>query len=91
MSQSYIKFIKIFIFTTLTITFLGCEKKLGNHSNLLVKANVPTIDEVSGIWMASDTMAIEPSIRNFRGQALLNRDMTSVSWFVSAPRNVLEP
>jgi hypothetical protein len=28
---------------------------------------------------------MEPSIRNFRGQALLNRDMTSISWFVSAP------
>jgi hypothetical protein len=85
MSQSNIKFIKIFIFTTLTITFFGCKKELEKNTNLLVKANVPTIDEVSGIWMASDTMAIEPSIRNFRGQALLNRDMTSVSWFVSAP------
>ncbi|MFS4417251.1 hypothetical protein [Maribacter sp. 2307ULW6-5] len=46
---------------------------------------VPSLDDLSAIWMAADTMAIEPSIRNFRGQALLNRDMTSLSWFVSAP------
>jgi len=46
---------------------------------------VPSIDEVSGIWVSADTVAMEPSIRNFHGQALLNRDMTSISWFVSAP------
>ncbi|RED47507.1 hypothetical protein [Seonamhaeicola aphaedonensis] len=72
----------------LIITFLfgtlGC-KNISSRKTQEIKNHVPSIDEVSGIWMASDTMAIEPSIRNFRGQALLNRDLTSVSWFVSAP------
>ena len=47
--------------------------------------NIPSLEEVSGIWVAADTVAMEPSIRNFRGQALVNRDLTSVSWFASAP------
>jgi len=46
---------------------------------------IPSLDDLSGIWVSADTIAMEPSIRNFRGQALLNRDMTSISWFVSAP------
>ncbi len=46
---------------------------------------IPNLEEVSGIWVSADTADMEPSIRNFRGQALLNRDMTSLSWFVSAP------
>ena len=47
--------------------------------------NIPTLEELSGKWVSADTAAMEPSIRNFRGQALCNRDLTSVSWFVSAP------
>jgi hypothetical protein len=50
-----------------------------------IRKAVPTLDEVSGVWVSADTVDMEPSIRNFRGTALLNRDMTSVSWFVSAP------
>ena len=46
---------------------------------------VPSLEEVSGVWVAADTADMEPSIRNFRGQALLNRDLASISWFVSAP------
>ncbi|WP_203256907.1 hypothetical protein [Hyunsoonleella ulvae] len=76
--------------TALLIILIGLNMSLTsckNHakSNISVATNIPTIDEISGKWIASDTMAIEPSIRNFRGQALLNRDVTSVSWFVSAP------
>jgi len=47
--------------------------------------SIPSLEELSGIWVSKDTVEMEPSIRNFRGQALLNRDMTSISWFVSAP------
>lgn len=54
------------------------------RSNDLVSA-VPPLEEVSGVWVSADTADMEPSIRNFRGQALVNRDMTSLSWFVSAP------
>src|SRR5215216_7423179 len=50
-----------------------------------IYSNIPTLEEVSGIWMNADTTAIEPSVRNFRAQALCNRDMTSLSWFTSAP------
>src|SRR6188508_2650932 len=46
---------------------------------------IPTLEQASGKWVAADTTAMEPSIRNFRGQALVNRDMTSISWFASAP------
>lgn len=46
---------------------------------------IPSLEDVSGVWVSADTVAMEPSVRNFRGQALLNRDMTSISWFVSAP------
>ncbi len=50
-----------------------------------IERNIPSLEELSGLWVSGDTMAMEPSIRNFRGQALVNRDLTSVSWFVSAP------
>ena len=50
-----------------------------------IKHHIPTLDEISGRWVAADTVAMEPSLRNFRGQAVLNRDMTSISWFASAP------
>jgi hypothetical protein len=46
---------------------------------------IPSLDKISGDWVAADTVAMEPSLRNFRGQALANRDMTSISWFASAP------
>lgn len=49
------------------------------------KDPVPSLQEISGRWIAADTMAMEPSLRNFRGQAVVNRDMTSISWFASAP------
>lgn len=67
----------------LMILLSNCKKQpaVGTDTN----GFIPSLDEVSGIWISADTLAIEPSIRNFRGTALLNRDMTSISWFVSAP------
>ena len=50
-----------------------------------IYSNIPTLEDLSGIWLNADTMSIEPSVRNFRGQALLDRDMTSLSWFASTP------
>src|SRR5512133_242406 len=50
-----------------------------------LKENIPALDKVSGIWVSADTVAMEPSVRNFRGTALVNRDFTSLSWFTSAP------
>lgn len=71
-------------FTQLSIAFI----LLFNYSFSQTKniySNIPTLDEVSGIWMNADTTAIEPSVRNFRAQALCNRDMSSLSWFACAP------
>lgn len=58
---------------------------LGQQSRKNIYANIPSLDEVSGVWMSADTLSMTPSVRNFRAQALLNLDMTSLSWFASAP------
>jgi hypothetical protein len=50
-----------------------------------IKGNIPSLETVSGIWINADTLGIEPSVRNFRAQALLGKDMSSISWFASAP------
>lgn len=69
-------------FALILMGIAGCKP----HSNTDVKAGpIPSLDEISGDWVAADTVAMEPSLRNFRGQALANRDMTSISWFASAP------
>lgn len=47
--------------------------------------NVPDISRLSGKWVNADTISTEPSLRNFRAQASLDRDMTSISWFARAP------
>ncbi len=63
----------------LGVLFGGCVQKQQ------IKQNIPTLEEASGIWMGTDTTAMEPSLRNFQGQALINRDICSVSWIASAP------
>ena len=50
-----------------------------------VAKNIPSLESVSGKWINADTLGIEPSVRNFRAQALLGKDMSSISWFASAP------
>jgi hypothetical protein len=69
------------LWVILLTTIISCKM---NREDVIQNA-IPSLDEVSGIWVSADTADMEPSIRNFRGQALLNRDMTSISWFVSAP------
>ncbi|MGV3510090.1 MAG: hypothetical protein ACO1N7_12435 [Sphingobacteriaceae bacterium] len=51
----------------------------------LVEKNIPTLEEVSGVWINADTISMTPSVRNFRAQASVNHDMASISWFASAP------
>ncbi len=46
---------------------------------------IPTLNEMSSVWMSRDTIDFLPSIRNFRAQAITNRDLISISWFASAP------
>ena len=62
---------------------VGCNNYKKPNEN--VYNNIPSLEELSAEWVSTDTVVMEPSIRNFRGQALLNRDLTSISWFVSAP------
>jgi hypothetical protein len=64
---------------------LGMLVSCDLQQNDSIREAIPSLEEVSGEWVSADTVDMEPSIRNFRGQALLNRDMTSISWFVSAP------
>ena len=66
----------------LIISLLSCN----NQSNITdIQDNIPSLEELSGVWVSTDTVAMEPSIRNLRAQALVNRDLTSISWFASAP------
>lgn len=65
------------------ISLTSCKNNTSGKVN--ISDSIPSLEDLSGVWVSTDTVAMEPSIRNFRGQALLNRDMTSVSWFVSAP------
>jgi hypothetical protein len=74
---------KVFFLIAITMCLAGCMKKMPEMENIY--NNIPSLDEVSGVWVSADTISMEPSIRNFRGVALVNRDLTSVSWFVSAP------
>ena len=50
-----------------------------------IASNIPSLESLSGVWVSTDTVDMEPSLRNFRAQALTNNDMTSLSWFASAP------
>ena len=68
-------------FLLLVISFACTEKK----ENKSVEDIIPTLDEMSSIWISSDTIANFPSLRNFRAQAITNRDLTSISWLASAP------
>lgn len=61
----------------------ACNNRIKKEEE--IQQNVPSLEEVSGIWVSADTADMEPSLRNFHGQALLNRDMTSISWMASAP------
>ncbi len=74
---------KFEIFLIAVVLLSSCKSR--PQTEVHMNNSVPSLDYVSGIWVSADTIAMEPSIRNFHGQALLNRDMTSISWFVSAP------
>ncbi len=77
--KSYTIILKVSLLAIL-LGIMGCSENSTNPSR-----NIPTLEELSGIWVSPDSVDMEPSIRNFRGQALVNRDLTSISWFASAP------
>lgn len=76
---------RILIFLILIFAF-SCNQidKPSNTPNEVVDI-IPTLDEMASIWAECDTIDFLPSIRNFRAQAVINRDMTSISWFNSPP------
>jgi len=57
----------------------------GQQGKSAIEQSIPSLESVSGVWINADTLGIQPSVRNFRAQALLNRDMASIGWFASAP------
>lgn len=65
-----------------SLVVLSCSSPEKQHS---IESNIPTLDELSGVWVSYDTVDMEPSIRNFRGQALANRDISSFSYLAAAP------
>lgn len=69
----------IFIATILLIS-CGSDKTAKSPRNF-----VPTLNELSGKWVSTDSIDMEPSIRNFQGQATVNRDLTSISWLAATP------
>ncbi|MEV6299911.1 hypothetical protein AB0M02_10975 [Actinoplanes sp. NPDC051861] len=46
---------------------------------------VPDLDEVAGEWVTAGDLGHLPSLRNQRGQAHVNHDLTSVSWLAAPP------
>src|SRR6266446_3524138 len=48
-------------------------------------AGVPTLEEMAGDWKNRTELEQFPSIHNFNGQMLVNKDLASVSWLASPP------
>lgn len=73
---------KYTVYILLLIGLFACDK---NAHDKDITSYIPTLEKLSGQWVSVDTVDMEPSIRNFRAQALTNNDLTSLSWFASAP------
>ena len=69
-------------FLIFILAFCTCENKEAKIDPIDF---VPTLDEMSSVWIHADTIANFPSLRNFRGQAITNRDLTSISWLAAPP------
>lgn len=65
------------------LSLVSCKQE--GEQKAGIEQNIPTLEKLSGKWVSVDTVDMEPSLRNFRAQALTNKDMTSLSWFASAP------
>lgn len=74
---------RLAILAVLSFALVSCESPESQTGD--VSKNIPSLESLSGKWVSVDTVDMEPSLRNFRAQALTNKDMTSLSWFASAP------
>src|SRR5512142_2323332 len=52
---------------------------------IALPAGVPTLDELAGDWKTPAELEQFPSIHNFNGQMLVNKDFASISWLASPP------
>ena len=52
---------------------------------IALPAGVPTLDEMAGDWKTPAELEQFPSIHNFSGQMLVNKDLASISWLASPP------
>lgn len=50
-----------------------------------INESIPSLEDLSGSWVSVDTVDMESSVRNFYSQALVNQDMSSISWLAAAP------
>jgi hypothetical protein len=74
---------KFILFAVLGFVVISCKSPESQTTD--PAKNIPSLERLSGKWVSIDTVDMEPSLRNFRAQALTNKDMTSLSWFASAP------
>src|ERR1039458_7942360 len=52
---------------------------------IVLPTGVPTLDEMAGEWKTPAELEQFPSIHNFNGQMLVNKDLASISWLASPP------
>jgi ribonuclease PH len=55
------------------------------HGSVPLLAGVPTLDEMASDWKNAAELEQFPSIHNFNGQMLVNKDFASISWLASPP------
>jgi hypothetical protein len=55
------------------------------HGSVPLPAGVPTLDEMASDWKNAAELEQFPSIHNFNGQMLVNKDFASISWLASPP------
>jgi hypothetical protein len=48
-------------------------------------SGAPTLDEMAGDWKTPAEIEQFPSIHNFNGQMLVNKDLASISWLAAPP------
>ena len=72
------KLIVLFIIFSLTIVpVVFSEEGLPSY--------VPTLDEISGQWVEVQNVTTNPSLRNFRSQALVTRGMSAINFIAGVP------
>lgn len=71
--------------TLFLLGFFSCQPESKEYKQKSVAEIIPSLDQMSSVWIKCDTLGFMPSVRNFRAQAVVNRDLTSISWFNSPP------